>query len=110
MSASNTIFDVYAYWGTSNGTVVAGNWEHSAYVGAFTNVLSHGVSHGVSNLAGNAYYYYTFMASNAFSSLWAEPSASFTTAEVTIGTPDGSAAEFGPETGTFAVYRPAGMP
>ncbi len=78
LNASNAVYDVYVYWGTSNAGAQVTGWDDSVLVGSYTNVANQAVSHTPS-LSDNTTYYYTFMASNASDVMWAEPSVSLTT-------------------------------
>jgi len=78
LNASNAVYDVYVYWGTSNAGAQVTGWNHSTLVGSYTSVTGQALSHTPS-LSQNTTYYYTFMASNAADVMWAEPSISLTT-------------------------------
>jgi len=82
LSATGWVFDVYAYWGATNGGTVATNWDSNAYVGAITNAAG-ALSYRVSGLPGDTAHYYTFKATNDATNVWAVPSAHFRT----LGTP-----------------------
>jgi len=79
LEGTGSVFDVYVYWGTTNGGTDAGAWATNEYVGRYTNALSQDISHGVGSLAEYTTYYYTFHATNDATSMWASPSASFKT-------------------------------
>jgi len=78
VSATGWVFDVYAYWGTTNGGTVAANWATNAYVGAITNDAGI-LSYRASGLPADTGHYYTFRATNDVTNLWAEQSAVFRT-------------------------------
>ncbi len=77
--ATQSVFAVYAHWGTTDGGTDPGAWDETRYVGAYTNVRAQGLSCAATGLADNTHYYYTFQASNAAASVWAVASEAFTT-------------------------------
>jgi len=77
--APDALFDVTVYWGTSDGGAAAGSWAHTNFVGSFTNVPTIDLSFYTDTLAGDTRYYYTFVARNAATNLWAAPSTTFQT-------------------------------
>lgn len=77
LDASGTNYDVYVYYGTSDGGTNAGSWTTSARVGSYTNVSTN-VSF-TANLSAAETNYYTFMASNSTTVVWASPSWQFIT-------------------------------
>jgi hypothetical protein len=84
LDAAQAVFNVTLYWSASNN-VDAADWlgdgtASNAAIGSFTNVMGQSVSHSVSSLTSGATYYYTMLASNAATNIWADPNASFTTA------------------------------
>ena len=101
----NSGFDVYAYWGTTDGGNVAANWQTNAYVGRVQD-LDGTVSLPVSDLTSGTLYHYTFFITNTLLSAWATPSQTFVPGEVTLVAADASASEAGPDTGSFRVTRP----
>jgi hypothetical protein len=78
LNASNAVYDVYVYWGTSNPGATPAGWGATNYIGSYTNVAGQALSYPAS-LSDNTTYYYTFMASNASDVMWAAPSTSLTT-------------------------------
>ncbi len=79
LHATNTSYDVWAYWGTTDEGANAALWADNAFVGAYTNMnvaLSHAVPLG---LQPGTTYYYTFRATNSLNDGWGEPSAEFRT-------------------------------
>jgi Divergent InlB B-repeat domain/MAM domain, meprin/A5/mu len=78
LSATGTVYTVYAYWGTSNGGTNSGSWTSSTLIGSWSNVVTD-VSYPVSGLLPGQTYYYTFCASNASGRAWATPSWTFST-------------------------------
>ncbi len=78
-----SVFDVYVYWGTSDGGTDAGAWANTNLIGSYTNQASTGLSFYAAPLASDTRYYYAFCARNAATNMWAQPSTSFKT----VGTP-----------------------
>jgi autotransporter-associated beta strand protein len=76
-------FDVYVYWGTSDGGSNAAAWGHTNLVGSFTDVDTTNLSVHVNTLLAGSGYHYTFCARNPATNLWAAASQSFQT----LGTP-----------------------
>jgi hypothetical protein len=79
LACGGTNAAVLAYWNTVNGGTNAATWTNSAYVGAWTNVVSTNLSRTVTGLAPNTTYYFTFRGTNAGGSVWATNVRSFTT-------------------------------
>jgi autotransporter-associated beta strand protein len=79
LACSGTNAAVLAYWNTVNGGTNAATWTNSAYVGAWTNVVSTNLSRTVTGLAPNSTYYFAFRGTNAAGSVWATNVRSFTT-------------------------------
>ncbi len=79
LNVVGTNCDVYAHWGVSNGMENTAAWDHSAYVGSWTNVTSNGISHAVDGLSAGTLYYYTFRATNDADGAWAPASERFGT-------------------------------
>lgn len=70
-------YDVYVYWGVTDGESNATSWTSSQNLGSFSGAAA--LSYAVSGLAGAQPYYYTMCASNAGGAVWASPSWGFTT-------------------------------
>ncbi len=115
MTGSNVYFDVWAYWGPTDGTNNPAAWTHSAYAGAFTlsgattsSHIAYTASAGLS--AGNGYWY-TLCASNAATNIWTTPSKGFITGAVTLKAAQAQAHEKGPKgvpvPAAVTVSRPA---
>ena len=79
LACSGTNAAVLAYWNTVNGGTNAAVWTNSAYVGAWTNVVSTNLSRTVSGLTPNTTYFFTFRATNTAYNVWATNVLSFTT-------------------------------
>jgi len=76
-------FTVSVYWGTNDNADstawLADAGASSAVVGSYSNVVGHSVTGSVSALTPGTVYYYTMVASNALTTIWAGPNASFIT-------------------------------
>ena len=77
LDATGSVFDVSAYWGVTDGGTNAGAWTYSRDAGSFTNGMDIAVSCLTTGLMSNTHYYYTFLASNAATNIWATPSGLF---------------------------------
>ncbi len=82
LNATQSVFTVYAYYGP-NDNADAAAWladgdAASVLVGTFTNVVGHSVTGSVSSLIADTPYYYTLVASNAVTNIWATPNTGFT--------------------------------
>jgi hypothetical protein len=86
VNALGTNYDVYVYWGTTNGGTNTAGWTTNTYVTSVTDEVAN-VSHTALGLTEAQDYYYTFAASNATAMLWAEPSWRFTTLPTDKETP-----------------------
>ena len=88
LDSTGAVFDVYVYWSTtSNANAAAWLADGTAsnmLVGAYTNVADQSVAASVSSLNPLTTYYYTFMATNAATNIWATPNLSFTTYAVQV--------------------------
>jgi hypothetical protein len=71
-------YDVYVYYGPTDGGTNAAAWATNAYVGSWANVSTN-LSYAVSNLTAGSTCHYTFMVSNVTETVWATPSWTFTT-------------------------------
>ena len=76
LSATGAVFDVYVYWGNSDGTNNPLAWGDSDLVGSYTNLETVNLSYPATGLAVGTNYY-TFRATNALVDLWAAPSEQF---------------------------------
>ena len=54
--SSNTVFDVYVYYGTNDGGTVAGAWGANAFVGSYTNVNEFALSKTITGLVADNYH------------------------------------------------------
>ncbi len=79
LACSVTNAAVLTYWNTVNGGTNAALWTNSAYVGAWTNVVSTNLNYTASGLAPNTTYYFTFRGTNSGGNVWATNVQSFTT-------------------------------
>jgi hypothetical protein len=83
LAGSNTIWDVYAYWGPTNGTNNPSAWSNNAWAGKYTlsGVASTNIAYWASSgITAETTNYFTFFATNAATNLWASPSTQFTSA------------------------------
>jgi uncharacterized repeat protein (TIGR02543 family) len=81
LTGSNSTWDVYAYWGPTNGTNNPSAWSNGVKVGTYTlsGVASTNIACTASaGIAAGATNYYTFLATCAATNLWASPSTVFT--------------------------------
>ena len=79
LQAIGTNADVRVYWGTANGTNNPAAWTTNASVGSWTNVASTNISYSATGLGPGTQYYYTFLATNAATNVWASPSSQIST-------------------------------
>jgi autotransporter-associated beta strand protein len=90
LDATDSIYDVYAYWNTVDGGTNVAAWTNSTFVGTWTNAQSAAIDAPVSGLISNTLYYFTFRAVNAAEELWAPNVLSFPNREneiLTFGLP-----------------------
>ena len=83
LNATNSVFGVVAYW-SQNSNANAAAWiadatKGSAHVGVYTNVVGQTVSAQATGMTGGTTYYYTLVATNVSTNIWATPNASFAT-------------------------------
>jgi hypothetical protein len=79
LDATQAVFDVYLYWGTSDGGTTPGAWANTNYIGSYSDMSSIDLGFTTNDLTLGTTYYYTFMAQNVATNMWASPSESFTT-------------------------------
>ena len=79
LDAEGAAYDVYVYWGTTDGGTNAGAWANTNMIGSFSDLASVALSYPASGLAADTEHFYTYEARNTGGSLWAEPSMSFRT-------------------------------
>jgi len=96
LDANEWFFDVWAYYGSVDGTNNPGAWETNRYVGAFTDVASGTVSTTVTGLVQDADYYYAFFITNSVTNMWAAPSAAFRTQGGSLVVSNGAPVDVGP--------------
>ncbi len=77
LAGTGWVFDVWVHWGTNDGARVAADWDHSEFVGFYTNYQG-AIGHTVSGLVSDTDCFYTFQATNTARDLWAAPSVPFT--------------------------------
>lgn len=79
LEGRGAVFDVYVYWGTTDGGASAVAWANTNLVAVYTSSASIPLAYVASGLAPDTEHFYTFEARNAAGSLWAAPSVSFRT-------------------------------
>ncbi|OVE74158.1 hypothetical protein BVX94_01225 [bacterium B17] len=77
--ASDTNYDVYVHWNTSDGVEDADAWTNSAFIGSWTNVAVTNISFYRNGLQNDTQYYYRFRGANDSGDAWGQPSIMFTT-------------------------------
>ena len=80
---TESLFKVYACWGTNDGETATGAWDNVELVGTYTNVGTTNLEFYTEGLIEGTVYEYTFMAANAATNMWAQPNATFQT----VGSP-----------------------
>lgn len=96
---------VYIYWGDEDSTTNWTSWDTKTTNG--TDVALGTFSNNVSVITNKAYYYRCYATNSTDGADWADNTAVFITADVTIQATDATAGEGStPDTGTFTVYRP----
>jgi hypothetical protein len=83
LNADGALLTVTAHCSTTSNAT-SGAWaldgsKSSVEIGTFTNVTDLAVTGTVSSLTPDTVYYYTMVASNALTNIWASPNASFDT-------------------------------
>jgi len=71
---SNAVYDVWAYWGASDGGSNAAAWASNSFMGTCTSVVGETVGHTIGGLTALSTPFYTFQLTNAVESFWASPS------------------------------------
>ncbi|MEM7391288.1 MAG: hypothetical protein AAF492_02985, partial [Verrucomicrobiota bacterium] len=79
LEAAGAVFDVLAYWGTTDGGTSAVAWSNSAFIGSFTNEPGADLNLAVSGLASNTLHYFRFRMTNCAEDTWAPASDIFRT-------------------------------
>jgi hypothetical protein len=78
-----SVFDVYVYWGTSDGGSDASAWGNTNFLGSFSDADTTSLSFTTNTLTAGTEYFYAFCVQNPATNMWAEPSQTFQT----IGSP-----------------------
>ncbi|MEM7392546.1 MAG: LamG-like jellyroll fold domain-containing protein, partial [Verrucomicrobiota bacterium] len=95
---------VTLFWGEADGGTNAGAWASSAPFG----IQGPGLQQlTVTGLTPDRYYYYRFMAMNAFGERWADRSGFFLPGQISMTAIDAAAAEAGADPGVFRISRAA---
>jgi hypothetical protein len=71
--------NVWVFYGTQDGGTVAGNWEHSRFVGMNTNFNPKTFTITLSDLASDTNYFYRFYTASTTAGAWAQTSSQFST-------------------------------
>jgi len=79
LTAPNGVYDVYAYWGETDGGTNAAAWANTNHVGRYTNANAQALALMVSWLPADTEIFYTFGATNLQVHELAAPSESFRT-------------------------------
>jgi hypothetical protein len=87
LGATQAIFDVYVYWGDSDGGAAEESWGNTNYIGSYTNVAATNLSFATGGLVQDTEYHYAFLAQNPATNMWAAPSMTFTTDTVIANSP-----------------------
>jgi hypothetical protein len=74
-----TAFEIEVFWGRTDGGTNPAAWENQASLGLLNNGVTTHFNHSVHTLDSNTTYYYTFRASNAFETIWADETGSVAT-------------------------------
>lgn len=82
LNCSGAVYDVWAYWGPTNGATDRTRWASNALVGTFADGVFT-ATYRVTGLGGSSTNWFTFLASNALDTIWAAPSARFATLDPT---------------------------
>jgi hypothetical protein len=77
LRATGSYYQVWAYWGQTDGTNNPTAWTSNAYVGAWTDVAETNITFLATGLTGGTTNYYRFLAVNAATNIWATPSTNF---------------------------------
>jgi hypothetical protein len=91
--STGSVFTAYAYWSTNNNADLSA-WladgdAQNVLIGRYTNVTMQSISGPATGLTPGTEYYYTMIATNVSTNIWASPNESFTTLDtpyVTIST------------------------
>jgi len=96
---------VAVYWGTEDGGTDAGAWANTNW---FAVPAAPGaMSKSLTGLASGTAYYYRYVATNAYGTVWSPATETLLTAAVTLQATDTAAAEEPMDTGMFTVARGA---
>jgi hypothetical protein len=82
LEGTQSLFNVYVYWGESDGGTNESAWANTNYIGSYTNVASNDLSFATNSLTQDTEYHYAFLAQNQLTTMWATPSMTFTTETV----------------------------
>jgi autotransporter-associated beta strand protein len=114
LDATGAVFTVRAYWGNNDNADgaawLADGTASNMVVGTYTNVVGHSVTGSVASLNGGTVYYYTMVASNALTNIWADGNAVFGTDGPPTLINDGFTPEVGYSTLSGNVISVGGAP
>ncbi|MEM7390908.1 MAG: hypothetical protein AAF492_01065, partial [Verrucomicrobiota bacterium] len=78
-NGTNSVFDLIALWGPTDGGTNLFTWSNRVSLGWFTNSPLTNLSVAATNLQSNALHYFTFVATNCAGNVWALPPGTFNT-------------------------------
>ncbi|MDP6527179.1 MAG: hypothetical protein QGH15_23695, partial [Kiritimatiellia bacterium] len=79
LEGTQAVFNVSVYWGDNDGGATFGSWDNTNSIGSHTNVASTNLDFSTTSLSQGTEYFYTFLAQNDATNMWATPSITFTT-------------------------------
>ncbi|MEM7393354.1 MAG: LamG domain-containing protein, partial [Verrucomicrobiota bacterium] len=71
LNASGAVYDVFVYWGMTDGGTHPAFWAHAAPLGRFTNLFTD--LQRIETLPADTNWFYTFRATNCSEDVWAAP-------------------------------------
>ncbi|MEM7393126.1 MAG: choice-of-anchor D domain-containing protein, partial [Verrucomicrobiota bacterium] len=109
----DSFYDVFLYWGLSDGGTNPAAWDNEVSVGSFTNQPAATIGEGLTGLDSTNTYFYAWRATNCAHDTWGQPSISFFEPDMQVlginGTEiaDGSSpdADKGSDFGTVETFR-----
>jgi hypothetical protein len=108
MAFDTNTTSVTVYWGTTDGGTTAGNWTGGTNTWAAPQSVGVPLAYVASGFATNTAYFFRFYAADATTNDWADATATWITAPVTLSTIS-NASEAGLVPGVFRVTRPSSV-